>query len=103
MGNFYEKFEIFSLFLFSFLLIMNPIIAYSKNGVYQGYELYKDCKASRTMIRDHSMPNFKNFEQIQAYLISATTCSSYIDAVFDIAVFDTNLIENKNRSSIGKI
>lgn len=87
-----KNFNFFYLLLLSILLF--PTITYSKNGIYQGYEFYNDCKASNNYIKN-SLPSFKTVDQYQNYLISAVTCSSSIDSVYDMVVFHTNLIQNK--------
>jgi hypothetical protein len=75
-------------------LCATSCVSYSKNGVYQGADLYEDCMAVKNTV-NHTRPKLDSDYKFGAYAMAVATCSSVINAVYDMAIGHTNLIQNE--------
>ena len=97
------NYKIFPNLLLLFIALCTSSSCYSEHGIYQGSDLYKDCKIAKDIINHSTHKYDANREEVDKALISLIACSSYIDAIYDMAVGETDLVQNKEIKNINRL
>ncbi len=94
----------FYILMFTILLEL-PTATYS-SGMFLGSDLYKSCKAFKEHSKESSSKknNKESAEDIIKEIIfktgNTTTCISYIDAIYEMTVLNTDLVQNKSLKNV---
>lgn len=95
--------EINLLILSISVFFYSPVTHALLNGVYMGADLYEDCKIAKINFQDHNSNPVKSpadVEKSYTDMARMATCVAYVDATFDMAIFHTDLLQNKQLKNI---